>query len=94
MPEHVDLELPAQILQRDQLERSVHPDPRVVDERVEAQRNHAAGGGGLCLKELPGDRSIGQRTPASTVQPALARRSTVARPMPVKAPVMRATGIA
>ena len=122
LTEHVDLELPAQILRRDELERPAEADASVVDERVQAGPGRAAGAArpspptraaasAICpasvtsrvsgIRRPPSPRRPAaprrlpeSRTPASTVQPDLARRSAVARPIPVEAPVMRARDIA
>ena len=57
---------------------------------VEHQRLHAPGGR---FARRAARRPSSSRTPASTVQPALASRSAVAWPIPVEAPVISAVGI-
>ncbi len=88
--EHVDIELPAQVLVRDQLERAADADAGVVDERVEATaRRRSRSGAHLLypldrLRDLQWDRHLERQRDHAC--PASARpRRRAARPPPGRA---------
>jgi hypothetical protein len=109
---HVDLDLVAEVLDRQRLQRARDGDAGIVDEPVEpapASASIRAAAAAICSASVmsmisaescpeaasrSASPSSGLRTPAKTVQPAASRRSALARPIPVEAPVTRTDRIA